>query len=82
MVLHQELKQEDRKEQNNYLKAGVHLHEIELAWDSVNYKLHSASIVVTNCLLICKRHYTLANIMNKVKEQWLQLKGTWNVRAK
>jgi hypothetical protein len=38
--------------------------------------------VVTNCLLICKRDYTLANIMNKVKEQWLQLKGTWNVRAK
>jgi hypothetical protein len=31
MVLHQELKQEDRKEQNKYLKAGVHLHEIELA---------------------------------------------------
>ena len=46
-----------------HMKAGVHLHKIELAKKHIHYKLHSSSIVVANYLLVEKEKRTLLNKM-------------------
>lgn len=48
----------------NYLKSGVHLHEIVLVAVSVKNELDSARVVVVNCL--CCRYGAAADFVPKV----------------